>query len=387
MKNKNGKKRVVITGMATINPLGDTLDTYIDNLLMGKSGIVPWKSIDVSGIECKVGGDLGAYDCMGALEKLATHLEPAHYRKLRRLFKVMTFSAKTAVVCSLDAWRDAGLFGTSIDPYRIGAMVAGHNLNSNYLYANMLQFTKEPEFIDALSSVEGIDPAIPGLITEALQIYGPAMTIGGACASGNLALRDAVRDLQSDECDISVVAGALFDMSIADLHASEFISATVTNPKYQNHPEQASRPFDKNREGFIYSHGAGTLIVETLESARARNAKIYAEVIGVRANSNANHQPQPSADLQNRLIVDLLRTSGTKPEDVDYINCHATGTPLGRSRRDYGDEEDFWRSCLQNKIQCPKVDAGTCLLVIPYSRGHRRNITNAAKAASSHHQY
>lgn len=352
------KKRVVITGMATINPLGDTLDGYIENLLKGKSGIKRWESLDVSIIECKIGGDLGDYDCSGALENFQGILGEIRYKKIRKLFRTATFSAKTAVLCSLDAYRDAGIFEMDVDPFKTSVLVAGHNLNSKYLYDNGVQFQKEPEFIDALSGVEGIDPSVPGLVTEALELNGPSFTIGGACASGNLALRDGFRDIISGECERSVVTGALFDMCTADIHASEFINAVVTKPEFQEEPETASRPFDKRRDGFVYSHGVGTIILEDLETAKKRNARIYAELLGVKANSNANHLPQPSSEMQYRLIMSLLESTGINADEVDYVNCHATGTPLGDEEEIKAIKKAFGDHAYKLKLNAPKSMLG-----------------------------
>ncbi len=355
------RRRVVVTGMATINPLGDTLDGYIDNLIAGVSGIKRWESLDVSVIECKIGGDLGHYDCKGALEALADALGEERYKRIRKLFRSATFSAKTAVLCAIGAFNDAGMINEKFDPFRISAPVGGHNLNSKYLYDNGVQFREEPEFIEPLSGVEGIDPSVPGLITEALGLHGPAFTIGGACSSGNLALREGFRDIVSGECDRSVVTGALFDMSTADLHASEFINAIVVRPEYMEHPERASRPFDADRAGFVYSHGAGTLVIEELETARARGARIYAEVLGVQANANANHQPQPSAEMQQLLIRQLLDRAGVSGEEVDYVNCHATGTPVGDVEEVRAVKAALGDHAYRTKLNAPKSMLGhTC---------------------------
>ena len=352
------RKRVVITGMATINPLGDTLDGYIKNLLAGKSGVRRWESLDLSATDCKIGGDLGDYDCSAALEKLRDTLGENRFKKIRKLFRVATFSAKMSVLCALNAYLDSGLFYEDVDPYMTGAIVGGHNLNSKYLLSNGMQFMKEPDFIDALCGVEGIDPSIPGLITESLDVYGPSFTVGGACASGNLALRLGYRDILSGESERSIVTGALFDMSNADIYASEFIGAIVTKPEYQDKPETASRPFDKNRAGFVYSHGAGTLIIEDYELARARGARIYAEVLGVKANANANHQPQPDAGKQSRLIHDLLRYAEVAPEEVDYVNCHATGTPVGDVEEINAIKDAFGSHAYNLKLNAPKSMLG-----------------------------
>ena len=347
--------------MATINPLGDTLDGYVDNLLAGVSGVKRWESLDVSQIACKVGGDIGDYDCGRALSRFETDLGETRYKKIRKLFRTATFSSRTGILCSLGAYRDAGLFGETVDPYRIGTIVGGHNFNSKYLFDNGIQFQEEPEFIDALCGVEGIDPSIPGLITESLEIYGPSFTVGGACASGNLAMRIAFNDILLGECDISLVTGAIFDMCTADIHASEFIGAVSTEKEFMEHPERASRPFDSRRDGFVYSHGAGCLVLESLEGAQARGARIYAEVLGVKANANGNHLPQPNADKQAHLIKDLLDSCGVRPEEVDFVNCHATGTPVGDVEEIDAIKQAFGPHAYDLKLNAPKSMLGhTC---------------------------
>lgn len=359
--HKPSSRRVVITGMATINPLGDTLDTFLAHLLSGTSGIKRWESLDVSGIECKIGGDLGDYDCRKALEQYQDELGQEQYKKVRKLFKSATFSAKAGVLCALGAARDARLLGTDFDRFRTSAPVGGHNLNSKYLYDNGVQFREEPEFIAPLSGVEGIDPSIPGLITESLGIHGPAFTIGGACSSGNLALRAGFRDIVTGECDRSFVTGGLFDMCTADLHASEFINAIVVRPDLMETPERASRPFDAERAGFVYSHGAGTLMLEDLDTAQARGARIYAEVLGVQANANANHLPQPFAHMQHLLIKQLLERTGVDPNEIDYVNCHATGTPVGDVEEAKAIRMAFGDAADRVKLNAPKSMLGhTC---------------------------
>src|SRR5271157_4902548 len=127
------KRRAVITGMGTINPLGDTLEGYYQNLIAGKSGIRRWQSLDMSNIECKVGGDLGDYDCLDALGRFEGALGPDTFKKAKKIFRSTTFSAKAAVLCTLGAWQDAGLSSSALDPFRVSVIVGGHNLNSNYI--------------------------------------------------------------------------------------------------------------------------------------------------------------------------------------------------------------------------------------------------------------
>ncbi len=352
------KRRVVITGMGTINPLGDTLTEYYKNLINGKSGIKRWESLDMTHVECKIGGDLGNYDCKSSLEKFKESLSEEKYKKTRKLFRSATFSSKTAVLCALDAYRDAGLLGLDGDPFRTSVIVGGHNLNSNYILKNAKLFLEEPEFIDPLCGVEAIDPNVPAVITEVLDLQGPTFTIGGACASGNLAMREGFRDIITGECDSSVVTGALFDMSPADIHASVFINAVVVKPEFQEMPEEASRPFDASRCGFVYSHGAGTIILEELESALNRGVHIYGEVLGVKANANACHLPQPAAETQERIITDLLKATHTDPQSIDYVNCHATGTPVGDLEEIRAIKGAFGDHAYKLKLNAPKSMLG-----------------------------
>ncbi len=362
-------KRVVVTGMGTINPLGDSLEEYYSNLMAGKSGIKVWETLDVSNIECKIGGDIGNYDTKAALKGLQDDLGEDFYKKAAKLFKTATFSSKTAVLSSLYAWKDAGLMRKDLDPFRTGVIVGGHNLNSKYLFENQKQFLEEPEFIQPLSGVEGIDPNVPGLISEVLSVHGPTFTIGGACASGNLALREGYRDIILGEVDRAVITGAVFDMSQADIHASAFIGAVVTKPEYQTAPEEASRPFDAGRCGFVYSHGTACMVLEELEAAKARGARIYAEVVGVKASSNACHLPQPSAEFQGILISALLKEINLSPEEIDYVNCHATATPSGDIEEIKAIKKAFGDHAYKLKLNAPKSMLGHTCWAAPLVEG------------------
>ncbi len=354
----NNQRRVVITGMATINPLGDTLEDYYQNLIQGKSGITRWKSLDMSQVECKIGGDLGDYDARAALERIGPQLLPPLLKKTRKIFKNATFSNKINLLCALQAYLDAALWEASGDPFRTSVLVGGHNFNSRYITKNTEQFRAEPLFIEPLFGVEALDSNIAATVSEVLGLRGPTFTIGGACASGNLALRDGFRDILCGECERSVVTGAIFDMTPADIHAMAFLDSVVVKPEYQDNPSAASRPFDAKRCGFVPSHGSGAIVLEDLATARERGARVYAEVLGVKANANANHLPAPSAESQTRLMRDLLQAAGVKPEEVNYVNCHATGTPLGDLEEMKALQQVFGDKPAQLKINAPKSMLG-----------------------------
>lgn len=354
-------RRVAITGMGTVNPLGDTLEGYYKNLMSGKSGIKRWTSIDLSKVECKIGGDMGDYDAISVLARFKDALGADRYTAVKKLFRRTTFSARIGILTALDAWLDADLTIGDDDPYQTSVLVAGHNFNSNYIFELIKQYLDEPEYIEAMAGVEAIDSNIPGIIAEVLELKGPSFVLGGACASGNLALRDGFRDIMSGDCTRSVVCGPPFDVSPADILASTIINAVVIKPEYQDRPEEASRPFDVDRCGFLYSHGAATLILESLDSALERGIHIYGEVLGVSAGANANHLPMPGVEDQEKVMLELLKRSGAEPSEVDYVNCHATGTPAGDLQEIRAIKNVFGKDAKNLRINAPKSMLGhTC---------------------------
>ena len=357
------KRRAVITGMGTINPLGDTLEGYYQNLIRGKSGIRRWQSLDMSNIECKIGGDLGDYDCLAALERFKDDLGAETFKKAKKMFRSTTFSAK--IVRSLHAGGLAGCGPFSairgIDPFRTSVIVGGHNLNSNYIHENSKRFLQDEEYLDPLSGVEGIDPNVPAVITEILGLHGPTFTIGGACASGNLALREGFRDIMSGECDAAVIAGGLFDMSPGDIQASVIINAVVVKPEYQDQPEKASRPFDADRAGFVYSHGAGTLMLEELGHAlRPRRADPRR---GAGSEGQCQRLPPPGARRGDPGAPDP-RAAGLHGDGP--VRCRLCQLPrhghAGRGPgRDQGHQGGLRRARLQMKLNAAKSMLGhTC---------------------------
>ena len=357
----NQDRRVVVTGMATINPLGDTLEAYHRNLLAGVSGIRKWTTLKLDSIECTIGGDLGDYDMMAALDRLKTGIPAALHQKVRKLFRTCTFANKMTALCAMNAYLDAGLFGQEHDPFRTSVLLAGHNFNSRYVNKNIDQFKQDPTYIDPLFGLEGLDQNIAATVSEVLSVKGPVCTVGAACASGNYALRDGFRDIVMGECDRSIVAGAPFDMAETDMQAMVFLNSVVIDPAFQNEPTKASRPFDTRRCGFIPSHGSAVIILEELKTALDRGARIYAELLNVRANADGCHLPSPSSVNQTRLILDLLKSVDVAPESIDYVNCHATSTPLGDLEEIKAIKAAFGGHAYKLKLNAPKSMLGhTC---------------------------
>lgn len=320
-------ERIAITGMAINTPLGDTLDGFLEGLLAGRSALSRWKRLDTSRIYSKIGADLTDYDVNAKLGRLEGKIPPDVHRRLRRLVAKAPWSTKLSMLLAVDGFLDAGLFGIA-DPTRVAAIVAGHNINFNYQYENRLQFAEEPDYMDSLLALTGLDTDHAGSVSEVLPVKGPIYTVGAACASGNHALRMAVDEVRHHGMKAAMVVGAVLDFSPVELHAMALMGA-ISYQGFHEEPTRASRPFDVRREGFIPAHGGGVLVVERWSDAVARGARIHAEVLGVECNADANHLPQPSEEGQSRLMTHVLDVCGVRPEEIDYVNAHATSTPLG----------------------------------------------------------
>ena len=321
-------RRIAVTGMSINTPLGDTLDAFLAGLLAGRSAITRWKTIDADPIYSKVGGDLSRYDSDQRVRQLQPRIPEAMHKRLRRLVPRSPWSTRLSMLAAIDAWVDAG-WGTDAPPAEAAAtVVAGHNLNQGHQYAQRLQFAEEPDYMDSLLALNGLDTDHAGCVSEVLQLRGPLYTVGAACASGNVALRCAVDEIRHHGMTAAVVVGAALDFSPLELHAMALMGA-ISFHSFNDRPAAASRPYDARREGFVPAHGCGALVLEPLDRAVARDARIYAEILGVEASGDGNHLPQPSEDGQARLMEQALERSGVRPQAIDFISAHATSTPLG----------------------------------------------------------
>jgi 3-oxoacyl-(acyl-carrier-protein) synthase len=345
--------------MGVNTPLGDQLDIFLENLYQGNSAITNWKFVKNSKVYSKVGGDLSDYDALGKAATLEAALPLDVFIRQTKLLKKAPFSTRLTVLSSINAWLDAGLT-FDLNPYRQAIIVAGHNLAERFLLKNHTTFLDEPDWIDGITAVVDLDSDHAASVGEVIGSKGALYTMGAACASGNVALRNAIDEIRHHDHDIVVVTGAPFDFSEMGLHAMAIIGA-ITIESFNDVPEQASRPYDVKREGFVPSHGAATLIVERLDHALARGARIYAEVLGAVATSDSNHLPSPSTDGQEYTIKKVLHEANITPEQVDFVCAHATSTPMGDISEINALKRVFGDHAYKLKINAPKSMLGhTC---------------------------
>jgi 3-oxoacyl-[acyl-carrier-protein] synthase II len=309
-------KRVVVTGLGALTPIGNTVPEYWDSLIKGVSGADIIKSFDISKFKTKFACEVKNFDADGYLGRKEA-------RKLDPFVQYALFATDEAVV-------DAGLDFAKLDTNRIGVIWGSGIGGLKTFMDEVINFAKgdgtprfNPFFIPKM-----IADIAPGHISIKYGLRGPNFSTVSACASSTNALIDAFNYLRLGISDIIISGGSEAIINEAGMGGFNAMHALSTR---NDDPKTASRPFDKDRDGFVAGEGAGTIILEELEHAKARGAKIYAEIIGGGMSADANHITAPHPEgLGARLVMTgALRDAGLKTSDIDYINVHGTSTPLG----------------------------------------------------------
>ncbi len=311
------QRRVVVTGMGIVSPVGSTIDSAWDAICNGRSGVRPIASFDAAHMKTRIAGEVIDFDVAG-------YLSP---REAKRMDNFVHYGFAAAV----DAMTDAGLLGEnpSHDPERIGCAIGAgiggletiENTTEAYLKGG-------PRKVGPFFIPGSIINMIAGYLSIRYNLKGPNIAIVTACSSATHNMGTAMRMIQYGEADVMVAGGAEF--ATTPTSVSGFISARAMSTR-NDAPEQASRPWDEARDGFVLSNGAGVVILEELEHARRRGAQIYGEVIGYGMSADAFHMTAPPDDGDGaaRCMKLALQDAKVSPQDIDYINAHGTSTPLG----------------------------------------------------------
>ncbi len=346
--------------MSISTPLGNTLNEVLENLFLGKSAITKLDPHLSSEIDCKITGNLLSYDFDSEIKCLEKNIPEQTYLKMNKFLKIAPWSTCISSLLGVKAWNDAGLFDYCIPPEKIGSIAAGHNINMGYIFKNDAQFKTTPHFIDPFYSLHVLDTDHAATISELIQARGATYTSGSACASGNTALRSAIDEIRYHNLKVAIVTGPVFDYSQVVLHSLALMGA-ISTKKFNDTPSKASRPFDRDREGFVPSHGGGALVIESLDCALNRGARIYAEIIGVEVTSDASHLPQPSENGQIAVLKKIFKKTKVYPEQIDFISAHATSTPLGDLTEVRAIQKFFGTHTKKIKINAPKSLLGHTL--------------------------
>jgi 3-oxoacyl-[acyl-carrier-protein] synthase II len=302
--------------MGVVSPVGNDLETFWDSLTHGKSGIGPIKAFDTSKYGCQFGGEVHDYNVGDYLKN------PRDAKRMDRYTQLSMGAAKMA----LD---DSGLEVSSMDPYRIGVM-AGSGIGGLGTLETQHQvlLEREPSRVSPFTIPMMIANIASGQIAMEFGLCGPNMSIVTACATANNCIGEAWRMIKFGDADCFIAGGS--EASICPMGLSGFGNMKALS-KRNDEPERASRPFDTGRDGFVMSEGAGMIVLEEMESAVKRGARIYGELSGYGVSADAYHltSPQPEGHGASRCIDMALKHAGLNPEEVDYVNAHGTSTPVG----------------------------------------------------------
>lgn len=307
-------ERVVVTGLGSVSPLGNDVKTLWEGLISGKSGIARTTTFDVSLFDSQISGEVKGFD-------------PLKYFSAKEVKRVDKF-VHYAVASAKEAFGDSGIDLSAINPSRAGILI-GSGIGSLHIIEEQhkVYLAKGPSKLSPFLIPMLIVNEAAGHVSIDLGLKGPNSCVATACASGSHAIGDAFKIIQRGDADIMVAGGT--ESAISPLGVGGFCALKALSRR-NNEPERASRPFERDRDGFVMAEGAGIVVLESLSSALKRNAKIYAEICGYGMSGDAYHitAPDPSADGALRAMAVSLKDAKLQPKDVSYVNAHGTSTLL-----------------------------------------------------------
>jgi 3-oxoacyl-[acyl-carrier-protein] synthase II len=308
------RRRVVVTGLGIVSPVGNSVEEAWQNILAGKSGIAAVTKFDTSTFPVKFAGEVKNFDITQYISA----------KDARRMDDFIHFG----LAAGIQAVRDAGLDKENVvDLERVGVAIGSGIGGLPLIEATQLEY--------AAGGVRKVSPFfVPGSIINMISgnlsiefgFKGPNIALVSACTTGTHSIGDAARIIEYGDADVMVAGGA--ESTVSPLGMGGFSAARALSTRNDD-PTTASRPWDKDRDGFVLGEGAGVMVLEEYEHAKARGAKIYAELVGYGMSADAYHITAPNMDGPRRSMVNALKNAGIQPSDVQYLNAHGTSTPLG----------------------------------------------------------
>ena len=259
---------------------------------------------------------------------LGAELSPLSYPESfpKGVLRTASFSAQVAMLTLHEAWQEANL--KDVDPFRIGLLIGGSNIQQRELVNTYESYKDRVQFVRPSYGFSFMDSDLCGLGTELFGIRGFAYTVGGASASGQLAILQACQAIQLGQVDVCIAVGALMDLSYWECQALRSLGA-MGSDRFADEPAMASRPFDKNRDGFIYGESCGVIVIERADAVARSGLHPYAQISGWAMEMDANRHPNPSYEGEKRSITNALKQAGLLAAEIDYINPHGTGSMIG----------------------------------------------------------
>ena len=341
-------RKVVVTGLGAVTPLGNTLDESWQAVREGRSGISRITAFDTTDYECKIAGEVKNFDPSVWIDK----------KEARKMGRYSQF----AVVAAIQAMKDAGLSNDNMDANRAGVLIGNGIGGFDVLEASIKKYFEVGNSrIPPLSIPMLIPNEAPGNISMIFGLHGTALSLATACSSGTDALGLALDQIRSGRLDICLAGGTEATVTGYGIGCFQVLKTLATS--YNDDPEKASRPFDVKREGFVMGEGAAILILEEYEHAKARGARIYAEFAGYGGSSDAYHitSPDPTGNGGALAMINAIADAGISPEDVQYYNAHGTSTPINDPAETAMIKKAFGDHAYKMKISSTKSMTGHCL--------------------------
>jgi 3-oxoacyl-[acyl-carrier-protein] synthase II len=309
------ERRVVITGLGVVSPLGCDLNSFWQSLLEGKSGIGPITRFDTTNFDCKIGGEVRDF-------KADEYMPLKEVRRTDRFTQYAVGAARKAIA-------DSGLEMEKEEPTRVGVLIGSGIGGMETIEQQVgVLHSKGPSRVSPFMIPMLIVNMASGYVSMLIGAKGPNLAVVSACATATHALGEAARAIIHNDADVMIAGGS--EAAITGVGVAGFASMRALSTR-NDEPERASRPFDAGRDGFVMGEGAGVCVLESLEHAKRRHAQIYAEISGYGITGDAYHMsaPAPEGEGAARAMAMALRHARLNPEDLDYINAHGTSTPVG----------------------------------------------------------
>ncbi|UFS56354.1 beta-ketoacyl-ACP synthase II [Comamonadaceae bacterium M7527] len=361
------RRRVVVTGLGCVSPVGNTVEQSWSNLLAGRSGIDTITSFDTSAFACKIAGEVKDFD-------LESYISAKEARSMDRFIHLGIAAAQQAVV-------DAGLpQGDDLNDelaYRIGCII-GSGIGGLPLIEETHGelVNRGPRRISPFFVPASIINMISGHVSMRHGFKGPNLAVVTACTTGLHSIGEGARKIEYGDADVIVAGGA--ESTVSPLGIGGFAAMRALSTRNDD-PKAASRPWDKDRDGFVLGEGAGVMVLEEYEHAKARGAKIYCELVGYGMSADAGHMTAPNMDGPRRAMLSALANAGVNPSDVQYANAHGTSTPLGDINESNAFKAAFGDAAKQLVINSTKSMTGHLL-------GGAGGIESVFTALAVHHQ-
>jgi 3-oxoacyl-[acyl-carrier-protein] synthase II len=341
------KRRVVVTGIGAVTSLSCKVDDLWQKILRGQSGVHELRAFDTARHKVKFAGDIHNWTTDGYIDR----------KEEKRIDRFTQF----AMVAGIDAVTDSGLDFSKEDPFRCGVILGSGIGGLTEIEAQHERLiTKGPDKVSAFTIPKLMLNAASGHVSIRYGLRGPNYAVATACASATNAMGDAFKAIQYEDAEVMVTGGT--EAACTPMGLAGFANMRALSERHDD-PASASRPFDRDRDGFVLSEGAGLLVFEELEHAKKRGARIYAEIIGYGASADAGHITQPDVEGMGaaRAMSAALRDAKLSPEAIDYINAHGTSTPLGDKAETIAVKTVFGDSARKVSISSTKSQLGHLL--------------------------